>query len=96
MLESWVNDNKDFIRKEHSLFIGESIDRDDKTRMLDNGMYVIDLGYINKQPVALIEKQCKTIVKNILLHSIIKSMIKNWLGLWLLLQRKYFKSKARF
>lgn len=56
MLESWVSDNKDFIRKEHSLFIGESIDRDDKTRMLEDGMYVIDLGYRNKQPVALIEK----------------------------------------
>lgn len=56
MLESWVSDNKDFIRKEHSLFIGESMDRDDKTRMLEDGMYVIDLGYRNKQPVALIEK----------------------------------------
>ena len=56
MLESWVSDNKDFIRKEHSLFIGESIDRDDKTRMLEDGMYVLDLGYRNKQPVALIEK----------------------------------------
>ena len=56
MLESWVSDNEDFIRKEHSLFIGESIDRDDKTRMLEDGMYVIDLGYRNKQPVALIEK----------------------------------------
>ena len=56
MLESWVNDNKDFIRKEHNLFIGETIDRDDKTRMLDNGMYVMDLGYRNKQPVALVEK----------------------------------------
>ncbi len=56
MLESWVSDNKDFIRKEHSLFIGESIDKDDKTRMLEDGMYVIDLGYRNKQPVALIEK----------------------------------------
>ena len=56
MLESWVNDNKDFIRKEHSLFVGESIDRDDKTRMLEDGMYVIDLGYRNKQPVVLIEK----------------------------------------
>ena len=55
MLESWVNDNKDFIREQHSLFIGETIDRD-TTRMLDGGMYVIDLGYRNKQPVALIEK----------------------------------------
>lgn len=70
------NDNKDFIREQHSLFIGETINRD-TTRMLDGGMYVIDLGYRNKQPVALIEKQCKTIVKNILLHLTIKSPIKN-------------------
>ena len=55
MLESWVNDNKDFIREQHSLFIGETIDRD-TTRMLDNGMYVIDLGYRNKQPVALVQR----------------------------------------
>lgn len=58
MLESWVNDNKDFIREQHSLFIGETIDRD-TTRMFDGGMYVIDLGYRNKQPVALIEKTMK-------------------------------------
>ena len=55
MLESWVNGNKDFIREQHSLFIGETIDRD-TTRMLDNGMYVIDLGYRNKQPVALVQR----------------------------------------
>ena len=34
----------------------KKIDKDDKTRMLEDGMYVIDLGYRNKQPVALIEK----------------------------------------
>lgn len=55
MLEKWVNDNIDFIKEQHSLFIGETPERD-KTRMLDGGMYVMDLGYRNKQPVALIEK----------------------------------------
>lgn len=55
MLEKWVNDNKDFIKEQHCLFIGETPERD-KTRMLDNGMYVMNLGYKNKQPVALIEK----------------------------------------
>lgn len=55
MLEKWVNDNKDFIKEQHSLFIGETSERD-KTRMLDNGMYIMDLGYRNKQPVALIER----------------------------------------
>lgn len=55
MLEKWVNDNKDFIKEQHCLFIGETPERD-KARMLDNGMYVMDLGYRNKQPVALIER----------------------------------------
>lgn len=55
MLEKWVNDNKDYIKTQHSLFIGERPERD-KTRMLGNGMYVMDVGYRNKQPVALIEK----------------------------------------
>lgn len=55
MLEKWVNDNKNYIKEQHCLFIGEEPKRD-KTRMLENGMYVIDLGYRNKQPVALIER----------------------------------------
>lgn len=55
MLEKWVNDNKDYIKTQHSLFIGERPERD-KTRMLGNGMYVMDVGYRNKQPVALVEK----------------------------------------
>lgn len=55
MLEKWVNDNKDHIKTQHSLFIGERPERD-KTRMLGNGMYVMDVGYRNKQPVALVEK----------------------------------------
>ena len=55
MLEKWVNDNKNYIKTQHRLFIGETPERD-KTRMLGNGMYIMDLGYRNKQPVALIEK----------------------------------------
>lgn len=55
MLEKWVNDNKDYIKTQHSLCIGERPVRD-KTRMLGNGMYVMDVGYRNKQPVALVEK----------------------------------------
>lgn len=55
MLEQWVNDNKDYIKKQHNLFIGKAPERD-MTRKLGNGMYVMDLGYRNKQPVALIEK----------------------------------------
>lgn len=55
MLEKWVNDNKDYIKTQHSLCIGERPERD-KTRMLGNGMYVMDVGYRNKQPVALVEK----------------------------------------
>ena len=55
MLEKWVNDNKDFIKEQHSLFIGETPEQN-KTRKLGNGMYVMDVGYRNKQPVALVEK----------------------------------------
>lgn len=55
MFEKWVNENKDYIKTQHSLFIGERPERD-KTRMLGNGMYVMDVGYRNKQPVALVEK----------------------------------------
>jgi len=55
MLEKWVNENKDYIKTQHSLFIGERPERD-KTRMLGNGMYVMDVGYRNRQPVALVEK----------------------------------------
>lgn len=94
MLESWVNDNKDFIREQHSLFIGETIDRD-TTRMLDGGMYVIDLGYRNKKPVALIEKQCKTIAKNILLHLTIKSLIKKLTGLMAIIITKIFQKQSK-
>jgi hypothetical protein len=55
MLEKWVNDNKDFIKEQHSLFIGETPEQN-KTRKLGNGMFVMDVGYRNKQPVALVEK----------------------------------------
>lgn len=54
MLESWVNDNKNFIKNQHDLFVGES--SSNKTRKLENGMYVIDVGYRKEQPVALVKK----------------------------------------
>ena len=54
MLESWINDNKNFIKNQHDLFVGES--SSNKTRKLGNGMYVIDVGYRKEQPVALVKK----------------------------------------
>lgn len=54
MLEQWVNDRKDLIQQEYSDFIG--LENPNKTRMLDNGMFVLDLGYRNNQPVALVER----------------------------------------
>lgn len=54
ILESWVNDNKNFIKNQHDLFVGES--SSNKTRKLGNGMYVIDVGYRKEQPVALVKK----------------------------------------
>ncbi len=55
MLESWVNDNKNFIKNQHDLFVGES--PSNKTRKLGNGMYLIDVGYRKEQPVALVKKE---------------------------------------
>lgn len=55
MLESWVNDNKNFIKNQHDLFVGES--SSNKTRKLGNGMYLIDVGYRKEQPVALVKKE---------------------------------------
>lgn len=55
MLESWVNDNKNFIKNQHDLFVGESASN--KTRKLGNGMYLIDVGYRKEQPVALVKKE---------------------------------------
>ncbi len=54
MLEQWVNDRKDLIQQEYSDFIG--LENPNKTRMLDNGIFVLDLGYRNNQPVALVER----------------------------------------
>lgn len=54
MLESWVNDNKNFIKNQHDLFVGKT--SSNKIRKLGNGMYVIDVGYRNEQPVALVKK----------------------------------------
>ena len=54
ILDSWVNDNKNFIKNQHDLFVGKS--SSNKTRKLGNGMYVIDVGYRKEQPVALVKK----------------------------------------
>ena len=54
ILESWVNDSKNFIKNQHDLFVGKS--SSNKTRKLGNGMYVIDVGYRKEQPVALVKK----------------------------------------
>lgn len=48
MLEKWVNNNQDLING--------YLNTNEKTRMLDNGIYVIDLGYRNKQPIALVQR----------------------------------------
>ena len=53
MLEKWIHDNKVSIQANYNNFIG--ID-DKKTRTLDNGIYVMNLGFRKDQPIALIEK----------------------------------------
>ena len=57
MLVKWLDTNKKRIEKEYQDYISGSYQV--KTRQLDNGIYVIDVGYRNVQPVALIEKQNK-------------------------------------
>lgn len=46
---------KDYIYEHDNLFIGKTLEQN-KTRKLGNGMYVLDVGYRNNQPVALVEK----------------------------------------
>ena len=57
MLTKWLDTNKKQIEKEYQDYISGSYQV--KTRQLDYGIYVIDVGYRNVQPVALIEKQNK-------------------------------------
>ena len=53
MLEKWIQDNKVSIQENYNNFIGVD---DKKTRTLDNGIYVMNLGFRKDQPIALIEK----------------------------------------
>lgn len=88
------NDNKDFIREQHSLFIGETIDRD-TTRMLDGGMYVIDLGYRNKQPVALIEKTMQDNSKEYIIAFNYKITDKKLTGRMAIIITKIFQKQSK-
>ncbi|MGN1341699.1 MAG: hypothetical protein ACI4VL_00520 [Bacilli bacterium] len=54
MLVKWLENNKTKINKEYQEFIEGDIKS--KTRKLDNGIFIIDLGYRREQPIALIEK----------------------------------------
>ena len=53
MLQQWVQDNKVLILDNYNVFIGVD---DKRTRTLDNGIYVMNLGFRKDQPIALIEK----------------------------------------
>lgn len=57
MLVKWLEINKEKIKQDYKEFIEGDIKS--KTRSLDNGIYVIDLGYRREQPIALIEKSYK-------------------------------------
>ena len=56
MLEQWVNDNKEHIKEEYSKFTGVE-NESKKTRELDNGMIVLDVGYRRNEPIALVERK---------------------------------------
>lgn len=55
MLEQWVNDNKDYIKSEHSKFTETELESN-KTRQLDNAL-VLDVGYRRNEPIALVERK---------------------------------------
>lgn len=57
MLEQWVNDNKDYIKSEHSKFTETEVESN-KTRQLENGL-VLDVGYRRNEPIALVERNTK-------------------------------------
>ncbi len=56
MLEQWVNENETNIRKDYKEFSGA--EKSKKTRELDNAI-VLDVGYRNKEPIALVERKMK-------------------------------------
>ena len=53
MLEIWVNENIKDIQLKYNDYIGLD---PNLSRTLDNGIYVMDLGYRKEQPIALLEK----------------------------------------
>lgn len=57
MLVKWLENNKNKIKQDYKDFIDGDVKY--KTRSLDNGIYIIDLGYRREQPIALIEKTYK-------------------------------------
>ena len=50
MLEEWLRNNPNLINE----FI--EVADNHKTRKLDNGIYVIDVGYRKNQPIALVQR----------------------------------------
>lgn len=57
MLVKWLENNKNKIKQDYKDFIDGDVKS--KTRSLDNGIYIIDLGYRREQPIALVEKTYK-------------------------------------
>lgn len=57
MLVKWLENNKNKIKQDYKNFIDGDVKS--KTRSLDNGIYIIDLGYRREQPIALVEKTYK-------------------------------------
>lgn len=57
MLVKWLENNKNKIKQDYKEFIDGDVKS--KTRSLDNGIYIIDLGYRREQPIALVEKTYK-------------------------------------
>ncbi len=50
MLQEWIDKNSNLINE----YI--EVEEKNKTRQLDNGMYVIDVGYRREQPIALVQR----------------------------------------
>lgn len=53
--EKWYNENKNKT-KEKNEEMKKNEQKDNRHRELDNGMYVMDLGYRGKEPIALVER----------------------------------------
>ena len=60
MLESWLDKNREKVIKSYKEFIGEDSNKI-KTRQLDN-VNVIDVGYRNSQPIALVKRNDEYVI----------------------------------